>query len=169
MEMLAPLVFVFYAAVIAGGALSAVLANSLVRAMLGLIVTLFGVAGMYLLMNAPLVAFMQLLIYVGAVVVLIFFAIMLTRAFGEGDESPARTGWRQFLSASACLLPAIFLSWVIINFSTSSVDTPTQVPIKELGRNLLQPYILAFELISVVLAVAMAGAVLMTWEKRGNR
>ncbi len=68
----------------------AVLARSLVRALSGLIVTLFGVAGMYLLMAAPFIAFMQILIYVGAVTVLIFFAIMLTRT-SEG-ESGSETG-----------------------------------------------------------------------------
>ena len=86
MEFAAKFLFVFYTIVIAVGALAAALSPSLIRALVGLILTLFGVSGMYLLMNAPFVALMQLLIYVGAVVILIFFAIMLTRAPAGGEE-----------------------------------------------------------------------------------
>ncbi len=63
------------------------LARSLVRSLVGLVATLFGVAGLYMLMAAPFIAFMQILIYVGGVSVLIFFAIMLTHAAPTGDES----------------------------------------------------------------------------------
>jgi NADH:ubiquinone oxidoreductase subunit 6 (subunit J) len=79
MELLAKIAFAFYALIIAGGAVLAVGAKNLVRALVGLVLTLFGVAGMYLLMSAPVVAFMQILIYVGAVSVLIFIAVMLVR------------------------------------------------------------------------------------------
>ena len=87
MEILAKLAFVLYTLVIITGAIMAVTAKSLVRALVGLIAVMIGVAGMYLLMAAPFVAFMQILIYVGGVSVLIFFAIMLTKASPDGDES----------------------------------------------------------------------------------
>ena len=77
MQALAPFVFAIHALMIVAGALIAAFSTRLVRALMGLILTMVGVAGMYLLLNAPFVALMQLLIYVGAVAVLVFFAVML--------------------------------------------------------------------------------------------
>ena len=88
--LLAKILFGLYCVVILGGGLVAVLARSLVRAMVGLVLTLFGVAGMYLLVAAPFIALMQLLIYVGAVTILIFFAIMLTSAPAGREEQKPR-------------------------------------------------------------------------------
>ena len=77
MDALALIAYGFYLALILVGGLAAVRSRNLVRALLGLILTLFGVAGMYFLMAAPFMALMQILIYVGAVSVLIAFAVML--------------------------------------------------------------------------------------------
>ena len=169
MDLLAKLVFAFYVVVVACGAGLAVGAKNLVRALMGLILTLFGVAGMYLLMAAPLVAFMQLLIYVGAVSVLIFIAIMLVRIGPDGDEAMPRS-FRQVLSSVLGLVaPAVILGGTIIKRPVASTPTPVEVSALELGKGLLGPYTLAFELISVVLFVAMAGAVLIAFERRGSR
>ncbi len=169
MEVLAKIAFGMYALIILCGGAVTVTAQSLVRALIGLIATLFAVAGMYLLLAAPLIAFMQILIYVGAVCVLIFFAIMLTRAAGEGKEAatPTARPVHQYANAVLVLLaPAVFLSWVIIRHPAESVPVPAKVTVAELGKGLLEPYTLSFELISVVLLAAMAGAVLLIWEKR---
>ena len=81
-QLAATIAYGLYLALIVAGGLAAVRCRNLVRALIGLIMTLFGVAGMYFLMAAPFLALMQSLIYVGAVSVLIFFAIMLTRTSG---------------------------------------------------------------------------------------
>ncbi|MDI6727042.1 MAG: NADH-quinone oxidoreductase subunit J, partial [Smithellaceae bacterium] len=73
----AELVFIAIICFTAGGALLAVLARSIIHAMLGLVATMFGIAGLYIYLNAPFIAMMQILIYVGAVTILIAFAIML--------------------------------------------------------------------------------------------
>jgi NADH-quinone oxidoreductase subunit J len=169
MELLAKIAFALYAVIIAGGAVLAVGTKNLVRALVGLILTLFGVAGMYLLMSAPVVAFMQILIYVGAVSVLIFIALMLVRTGPEGDETKAGTS-RQFLYALFGLAaPALILGGTLIKKPVESASIPTEVSIAQLGKGLLGPYTLAFELISVVLLVAMAGAVLVAFERRGGK
>ncbi len=96
MVYLAYAAYGLYLLLIAAGGVMAVRCTSLVRALLGLILALLGVAGMYLLMAAPFLAFMQILIYGGAVSVLIFFAVMLTRApSGEAvapRSAPRRRG-----------------------------------------------------------------------------
>ncbi len=159
-----------YALVVISGAVIAVVARSLVRALLGLIMTLFGVAGMYLLMAAPLVAFMQLLIYVGAVSVLIFFAVMLVRTGPHGDETRPKRLRQLIYGILGFLVPAVILGGALIRRPVEApVSPPVEIQASELGKGLLGPYLLAFELISVVLLVAMVGAVLVAFEKRGAR
>ncbi len=151
------------------GAFITVLAKSLVRALLGLIMTLFGVAGLYFLMAAPFISMMQLLIYVGAVSVLIFFSIMLTQASGSGEESQRRRGIKVLYAFISALAPAIFLGSAVIQTSPSAVQGPQEIEAAKLGQFFLGPYILPFELISLVLLVAMAGAVLLGFEKKEKR
>jgi len=169
MEVMAKVAFCVYTLIILGGAIVAVTNSSLVRALVGLITTLIGVAGMYLLLATPFMAFMQLLIYVGAVSVLIFFAVMLTRAEKGGDESGYAPMKTYVYGLAATMAPAAILGWLIMTKPVESVAVPVEVTIKELGQGLLGSYFLPFELISVILMVAMAGAVLLTWEKRGKK
>lgn len=168
MELLAKIAFVVYTLLVLGGGCFAVGAHSLVRAMVGLITSLMGVAGMYLLMAAPFMAFMQILIYVGAVCVLIFFAIMLSRADAHGVESGARRPGKALLSALAFISPVLIIGLVVVNYQPESIKLPVEVPLAVLGKGLLDNYSLAFELISVVLLAAMAGAVLLAFEKKGR-
>jgi NADH-quinone oxidoreductase subunit J len=169
MEVLAKVAFGVYTAVIIGGCVFAVSSSSLVRALVGLITTLVGVAGMYLLLASPFMAFMQLLIYVGAVSVLIFFAVMLTRAESGGDEASPAPMRTYVFGLAATIAPAAILGWLVMTRPVESIAIPTEVGIKQLGEGLLGSYFLPFELISVILMVAMAGAVLLTWEKRGKK
>ncbi len=166
MEDMAKIAFGLYTLIILGGSVLAVSAKSLVRAMVGLIATLLGVAGMYMLLNAQFMALMQILIYVGAVCVLIFFAIMLTRADAGGDEAEGAPMRQNVLSLLAVLVPGAVLAYIIMTKPLPTTGIPVEVAIEKLGAGLLGPYALAFELISVVLLVAMAGAVLLAWERR---
>ena len=169
MEILAKLAFALYALVIITGAIMAVTAKSLVRALVDLIAVMIGVAGMYLLMAAPFVAFMQILIYVGGVSVLIFFAIMLTKASPEGDESSPNSLRNTLNALIAMLAPGVILSVVILRYPPESFPRPTDVGAFNLGEGMLGAYLLPFELISIILFVAMAGAVLVAWRKWGDK
>jgi NADH-quinone oxidoreductase subunit J len=166
---MAKVAFCVYTAVILGGSVLAVSSTSLVRALVGLITTLVGVAGMYMLLASPFMAFMQLLIYVGAVSVLIFFAVMLTRAESGGDEAGPAPMKTYVFGLAATIAPAAVLGWLVLTRPVKSIAIPSEVSIKQLGEGLLGSYFLPFELISVILMVAMAGAVLLTWEKRGKK
>ncbi|QGY41663.1 NADH-quinone oxidoreductase subunit J [Pseudodesulfovibrio cashew] len=169
MEIMAKVAFCVYTLVILGGSIFAVTSSSLVRALVGLITTLIGVAGMYMLLATPFMAFMQLLIYVGAVSVLIFFAVMLTRAEQGGDEGEKAPMKTYVLGLAATIAPAAVLGWLVLTRPVASIATPVEVSIKQLGGELMGSYFLPFELISVILMVAMSGAVLLTWEKRGKK
>lgn len=155
-----------YLVLILSGGVVAVLARSLVRALCGLIVTLFGVAGMYLLMAAPFIAFMQILIYVGAVTVLIFFAIMLTRTTeGESGSESARPRMN-FLGIWAAAFSTLVLAAVVMRHMPKALALKPETTMGRLGEFLTGPLALSFEMISVVLFVAMAGAVLLGFERR---
>jgi len=164
--MAAQFLFALYSLIIAAGGFLAVSAASLVRSMVGLIAALFGTAGLYLLMNAPFMALMQILIYVGAVAVLIFFAIMLTR--GEDGEGSTSALGRLVIVGASLLLP-LLLGLVLLKTDVVTLPAPELVDIAILGKKLLGEYVLAFELISVVLFVAMAGAVVLGFERRDAR
>ncbi|HCU68128.1 MAG TPA: NADH-quinone oxidoreductase subunit J [Desulfomicrobium sp.] len=164
METLALFAYALYLAIIVGGGFTAVTNPNLVRALVGLVAAMFGVAGMYFLMNAPFVGLMQLLIYVGAISVLIFFAIMLTRPPAGGEEQA--TSKRRPMTFVAAAAPVALLGAVCLKAFEQTVDVPDETGIKELGQGLLGTYGLAFELISVVLLVAMAGAVLLGFKRR---
>lgn len=164
MEQLAIFAYVLYLAIILAGGAVAVTSPNLVRALVGLVAAMFGVAGMYFLMNAPFVGLMQLLIYVGAISVLIFFAIMLTRPPAGGEERTP--SGRLPLAVLGAAMPVALLAAVCLKAFEQTTDVPAETGIKELGQGLLGTYGLAFELISVVLLVAMAGAVLLGFKRR---
>lgn len=169
MELMATIAFWVYVLIILGGGILAVASTSLVRALVGLISTLLGVAGMYMLMASPFMAFMQILIYVGAVSVLVFFAIMLTDAQGTGVEAQPAPMRLYLYALMAVMSVGGILSWFLMTRGrdTASALMPQEVAVGQLGQGLMESYFLAFELISVVLLVAMSGAVLIAWEKRG--
>lgn len=166
MEFLAYAAYGVYLLIIIAGAACAVFSKNLVRAFIGLIATLFGVAGMYLLLQSPFLAFMQLLIYIGAVSVLIFFALMLANVRADGDEAAPVPAGKIGMSALCALAPLALLAPPIFMHPASDAMTPAEVSIQEIGRGLMGPYVLPFELISVILLVSMAGAVFLAMNRR---
>lgn len=166
MEFLAYAAYGVYLLVIIGGSAVAVMSPNLVRAFIGLIATLFGVAGMYLLLQSPFLAFMQLLIYIGAVSVLIFFAISLTRAAADGDEAGITPTPKLLRSVLTGVLPLVLLLPPIFVHPASADIIPSAVTVAEIGRGMLEEYVLPFELISIILLISMAGGVFLAMDRR---
>lgn len=161
--------FALYTLCILGGGLAAAAAPSLVRALLGLIVTMFGVAGMYLLLAAPFVAMMQLLVYVGAVAVLVFFAIMMAPDPLHSVRWPSAPMRKYVWGLLAASGPALILAWAWLTSVPPSLQVPAETAMADLGKGLMEDYLVAFELISVVLFVAMSAAVLMAFKPYRSR
>jgi NADH-quinone oxidoreductase subunit J len=122
---------------------------------------------MYFLLQSPFLAFMQILIYVGAVCVLVFFAVMMTDAAGGDEAAPPPPG-KHARSLFAGMLPLAVLLPVIFLHPAVADETPLPTPLAELGRGLTEDFVLPFELISIILLVAMAGAVFLAWERRSK-
>ena len=165
-------IFILVMATTLAGALAAVLSGSLIYAMFGLVTAMFGIAGIYIYLNAPFLAMMQILIYVGAISILIVFAIMLA---GPMYRRPREwTSLAKFAAALVvALLSLLVLSKVIIGtFRTASGAKPLVVTTHELGRVFLDRLTLPFELISLLIVVSIIGAIMLALfskEEKGGK
>lgn len=146
-----------------GSALSVVFLRKIVHAALSLVASFAAVAGLYILLNAEFLAAVQVLIYAGAVVVLMLFAIMLT----QGSQTPqSNPGNRQSgIAGVVALLLLGVMGWVLFQTPWQSADNKAMADVTEtLGKLLFTDFVLAFELASVVLLVAMIGAIVIARE-----
>jgi NADH-quinone oxidoreductase subunit J len=136
-----------------GGAGMAVLSGSIVYALMGLVTTMFGIAGLYVFLDSPFLSMMQILIYVGAVSILIAFAVML---IGPLYRKPKE--WTTIGKFAAALGVALVSLFMFVRFVT-----------KEIGRLFLNNLVLPFELISLLVVVAILGAIMLALFSRGNK
>ncbi|MCD6527155.1 MAG: NADH-quinone oxidoreductase subunit J [Desulfuromonas sp.] len=148
------------------GGFMAVRSKMLMHAVLGLAVSLFGVAGLYFHLGSPFLAMMQILIYVGAVCIMIVLGVMLGNT---PDQLAVKnfSGRNTLLALLACAT-GFFTLFVAIG-QTKFVPAAERIgdmSIRFVGENLLFKYCLAFELISVVLLTAIIGAIILA---RGGR
>ncbi len=147
------------------GALIAVGARNIFHNVLGLALSLIGVAGLFLYLNSPYVALMQILIYVGAICIAICFAIMLSQPlYLPGPRRSLLKSLGALLGAGAVLAFLVLLTrkthWV------PAAERSTDWSITTIGHYLLTKYALIFEVISLLLLVAMLGAIV---NARGGR
>jgi NADH-quinone oxidoreductase subunit J len=147
-------------------ALAVVALKNIFRSALALVVTFIGVAGIYFMLEAPFLAVVQVLIYVGAVTVLIIFAIMLTRRLM--DQHLVQFTGKWWIAAPLSLI--LFGMMSIVAYSTTWLLRPKEVlpsdPVKVLGTELMTTYLLPFEIASVLLLVALVGAIVVAWPNR---
>ena len=159
-------------------ALAVVLLRDLFRSALFLIVAFLGIAGMFVLLRAEFLAVIQILIYIGAISVLMIFAIFMTRDVEEG--SPGNTlripmGIAAVLFAAIAIFVVSSTDWNTMEEAVASgaISAATAVSITEIfsntvpwiGQLLLQDFVLAFEVASVVLLAAVIGALALIRER----
>ncbi|MFJ6431517.1 NADH-quinone oxidoreductase subunit J [Streptomyces sp. NPDC091416] len=150
-----------------GAALVTVTTRQLVHAALWLIVALGGLAVEYLLLTAEFIAWVQVLIYVGSVVVLLLFGLMLTRApIGRSPDADSENRWAALAVAVAA---AGTLVWVVVDaFRTTwiELDGPAQGSTEATGSFLFRHWVLPFEALSVLLLAALVGAIVLSRKGR---
>ena len=149
--------FILLAALTLGGALGVVLTRNVVHAALALLLSLIAVAGVYLVLFAEFLALVQVLIYGGAVTIVLLFAIMLTR----GSEYPRISDNRQWpLAAVAALgvLGVLVPSFLINSLDNTEAKSPVFV---DLANSLFTRWAIPFEIASLVLLVALIGAIII--------
>jgi NADH-quinone oxidoreductase subunit J len=156
-------VFALLGVVTVGAAALVVTTRNVVRAALWLVVTLGGLAGCYLVLTAELVAVVQLLVYVGAVVVLLLFAVMFTRA-PIGPTSDLDTGNRPVAAVVALATAGLLIALVVDAFRWSYVDVRNTPPgtAGVIGAAVFRTWVLPFEVVSVLLLAALVGAIVLS-------
>jgi NADH:ubiquinone oxidoreductase subunit 6 (subunit J) len=162
-----PLSFYILALFTLASAVCAMALRNLVHCALSLALAFLGVAGLFLRMNAGFVAFAQILVYVGAVAILIVFAILLTR----NSENGERYSLRNVVIAIplAASLGALVVSAVFRTNLAASAQPATAPSPQEIGASLMTTYLIPLELIGVLLTVALLGAVVLALPEQSNR
>ena len=153
--------FVVLAVIGSVSAISVVLARNVVHAALYLVVTLLAVGGVYLLLGAEFVAWVQILIYVGAIVILFLFGLMLTKAPIGRDMLDHQNRWIGGVVGAGVFLGLVLLIQDAYQ-AQSSVAAPTfRTTTGDVGASLFRSYVLPFEAVSFLLLAALIGAVVL--------
>jgi len=156
--------FGFFTILTLGGALGVALNTNLVRGAVWLIVSLFGMAGLFVLLSAPFLAAVQVLVYIGAIGILFTFAVMLTRSMTNLPERFTDQWW---MGGVVSALFFVFLLIGVIAPVWGSWDPGVVAPIvattTDLGVALVDgnQYVLPFEVASLLLTAAMIGAIVI--------
>ncbi|MFH8931529.1 NADH-quinone oxidoreductase subunit J [Streptomyces pristinaespiralis] len=155
--------FLLVGVVTLGAAVITVTTRQLVHAALWLVVALGGLAVEYLLLTAEFIAWVQVLIYVGSVVVLLLFGLMLTKApIGRSPDADSGNRW---VALAVAVVAAVSLVWVVVDaFRTTWIDLdgPAQGSTKVSGEILFRHWVLPFEALSVLLLAALIGAIVLS-------
>jgi NADH-quinone oxidoreductase subunit J len=159
-------IFYFVAALTVLGGLGVVLARNVVHSALFLIVALLAVAAVFILLSAEFLAIVQVLIYGGAVTILILFAMMLTRV---RDMPGALDGpQRPFAALAAAAFLALSILAVVSAEWPGETEEITVIAFSDLGDKLFRNWAAPFEVASLVLLVALVGAIILARGEEGE-
>jgi len=152
--------FVLVAILTLAGALAAALLPKLIHAALSLVVAFVGVAAFYFLLGAEFVGVTQILVYIGAIVVLFLFGIMLTRAPIGHEVRLTSKNWP--MGVVVALAIAGVLGYTLIDaFGTDHIGNDTRQFTAQVSDSLFQDYLMPFEVVSVLLLAALVGAIVL--------
>lgn len=152
--------FYLLTAMTLGGGIAILFSVKLMRAIIYLLVSLFGVAGLFLLQNADFLAAVQVLIYIGGITILLVFGLMIT---GPGQfRNPEEDRWKAITATLSSIAIAVVLLLIARKTKWPTVPpvTPEGGTTAAIGRLLLTDNVFAFEIASVLLLVVMVGVAL---------
>jgi NADH-quinone oxidoreductase subunit J len=162
--------FAILAALTVAGGLAAMMLRNTVHCALAVAVAFAGLALLFLGLDAQFAGFAQILVYVGAVAILVVFAILLTRS----SETPATHVFSKTWLTGLVIAAAVFavLAWAVLESRAAlpHEQTDPQITVAQIGHALMGPYVLPLEIVAVLLTAAMIGAVIVAMHetKRGN-
>jgi NADH:ubiquinone oxidoreductase subunit 6 (subunit J) len=161
--------FFIIAAVTIVSALAAISLRNIVHCALLLTVTFAGIAAFYLQLNAQFVGFAQVLVYIGAVAILIVFAILLTRSSDIAPGSRLVLWWGSgmviALAVFATLAQSITKS-TILKAATSARVAPQPPSVRDIGTDLMNRYVLPLEILALLLTAALIGAAVIALQEK---
>ena len=154
-------IFLLVAALIIASAFWVVFSPNLIHSAVSLLFTLFGTAGLYIFLYADFIAATQVVIYVGGILVLIIFGVMLTNRIDT--PSIAASSKNQFIGAIGAFAILVMQTGVIFNTSWNIGDEQSrEATVGSIGNLLLNKYLLPFEIVSILLLAALMGAALLS-------
>lgn len=160
-DVFASIAFYIFGLVSVGGAVGMITARKLVHSAIFLVVSFLGVAVIYILARADFLAGVQVLIYAGAIMILMLFAIMLTPGQVEAAAQPGQRVAAGLVAGAFLVMAAFTLTGTSWPMAQTLSDKPTT---EAIGQLILNKYVLPFELASVLLLAAMVGAILIARE-----
>lgn len=158
------IIFYLLAATVIGGGLMAVTSRKIFRSAVFLLFSLIGIAGLYFFLDYEFIAAVQIVVYVGGIVVLIIFSIFLTHGSGEDMKRPAlgRAAFSALAAIFGCILTMFFISNQVFVKTTEAAIEPSA---GNIGAQMLSTtehgYILPFEVVSILLLAAMIGCIVI--------
>ncbi len=159
-------VFYLISALAVGGSLAAVMLKNLVHCALALTVAFLGIAFLFLRLDAQFAGFAQILVYVGAVAILVVFAILLTRAAELPKVGVFSKTWLVGLAIAAGVFA--LLAWAVLQagpWLPHEAAVP-QVTVNDIGQALMGRYVLPLEIVAALLTAALLGAVIVAMHEK---
>ena len=153
--------FAISSLIILAGALGVIFLRNLIHCALGLALSLLGVAAIYLNLGAEFVAFSQVLVYVGAVAILVLFAVLLTQNKTEREVRGLAPQWGTALAVAALVFGILLLSVRSSRMSGQPAPARPALTSKAIGHELMDHYILPLEAIGLLLTVALIGGIIV--------
>ncbi|MBS1822968.1 MAG: NADH-quinone oxidoreductase subunit J [Acidobacteria bacterium] len=162
--------FAIIAVFTVAGALAAMTLRNLVHCVLALVVAFTGLAGLYLQLGAQFVGFAQILVYVGAVAILIVFAMLLTQSHEPLAHLTVAPGW--VTSSLVAVAVFVILAWSIRSSAVGarSIQPRPEITVRNIGDSLMSQFVVPLEVTGLLLTAALVGAVTIAMrEQRMNR
>src|SRR5436309_371164 len=163
------IIFTILALLTLAGAIAALSLRNLVHCALALTVAFAGLAALYLQLDAQFVGFAQILVYIGAVAILIVFAILLTR----GSEPPQQTilspSWLGGLAVALAVFGVLAATVLRSSVTFRGLQPAPQVDVRQLGEQLMTKYLLPLEVIGLLLTAALIGAVIIAMREKETK
>ena len=163
------LIFVILAMVTLAGALAAMSQRHLVHCALCLVLALGGLAGLFLQLDAQFVGLAQILVYIGAVAILIVFAILLTRGSEPAQQSALTSSWVMGVSVAVLtfgsLAAGVLASHVVPAASNPKPLVLADVAVSRIGEKLMTDYVVPLEVVALLLTAALIGAVIIAMQE----
>ena len=143
--------------------------RNLVHCALALTVAFGGLAAAYLQLGAQFVGFTQVLVYVGAVAILIVFAILLTRGAEPPQQSVLSPGWLTGIVVAVVVLAVLVYAIAKSSVLQSSVPPQPEVTVHQIGEALMNKFVLPLEVVGLLLTAALIGAVIIAMKEEGKK
>lgn len=163
------IVFAIIAIVTIAAAVAAMSLRNLVHCALALTVSFAGLAAAYLQLGAQFVGFTQILVYIGAVAILIVFAILLTRGAEPPKQSIVSSGWLTGVAVTVAVLGVLVYAIAKSSVSQITASPQTEVTVHQIGDALMNKFVLPLEVIGVLLTAALIGAAIIAMKEEGRK